>query len=146
MSDQFIKIVKVNDKEASKIRLILLGTIVFSILTVKFYPLDLLNHYFPGLFREDSSCITLNVLGVPCPFCGMSRAFGEFINFNFAGSIYYNPSSVLIILFLGIFCLAIFFLSIFKYKILFHFNRKTLMMFFVVIALIWILNIYFGHH
>lgn len=146
MFDQFIKIVKVDDKEAGKIRLILLGTIVFSLLTVKFYPLDLLNHYFPGLFREDSSCITLNVLGIPCPFCGMSRAFSEFMNFNFAGSIYYNPASVLFFVFLGIFCIAIFVLSLFKYKIVFQFNRKTLLAFFIVIATVWILNIILGHH
>ena len=146
MSDQFIKIVKVKENEAGKIRLILLGTIVFSLLTVKYYPLNLLNHYFPGLFREDSSCITLNVFGIPCPFCGMSRAFREFMNFNFAGSIYYNPSSVLLFIFLGIFCLAIFILSFFKYKIVFQFSRKTLFAFFIVIATLWILNIYFGHH
>lgn len=144
--NSFISFHKITDNDARKIRLMLLGTLALSLITVKFYPLDLLSHYFPGLFRQDSSCITLNVLEIPCPFCGMSRAFKEFMNLNFSGSIYYNPSSVLFFVFLGIFFLSIFVLSLYKYKISFHFNRKTLLAFIIVISVVWILNIYFGHH
>ncbi|HMS65984.1 MAG TPA: DUF2752 domain-containing protein, partial [Ignavibacteria bacterium] len=99
-----------------------------------------------GLFRPDSSCITLNVFGIPCPFCGMSRAFREFMNFNFKESIYYNPSSVVFFLFMSVLILSVLILSFFNYKISLHFNRKTLLLFIIVIASVWLLNIFFGHH
>ena len=100
---KFISIKETKPGEASKIRLILLGTLAFGILTVLLYPLDILAHYFPGLFREDSSCILLNATGLPCPFCGMSRGFIELTKLNLTESLYYNPSSVIFFTFIGIF-------------------------------------------
>ncbi len=143
---KFISIEKTTPEESSKIRMILLATLVFGVLTAIFYPLDLLAHFFPGFFREDSSCVLLNVTGMPCPFCGMSRALGEMIKLNFAESFYYNPSSVLFFTFIGLFGLTIFLLSFFHHKISFNFNRKTLFIFVLVLLLMWTLNIFFGHH
>lgn len=143
---KFISIEKTTPEESSGIRMILLGALVFGVLTVIFYPLDLLAHFFPGFFREDSSCILLNVTGMPCPFCGMSRALGELIKLNFAKSFYYNPSSVLFFTFIGLFGLTILLLSFFHRKISFNFNRKTLFIFVLVLLLMWTLNIFFGHH
>jgi len=143
---KFISIVKTTPAESSKIRLILLATLVFGILTALFYPLDLLSRLLPGLFREDSSCILLNVTGMPCPFCGMSRAFIELTKFNLAQSFYYNPSSVIFFTFIGLFGLTILVLSFFHRKIVFNFNRKTLLIFLLVLLSMWALNIFFGHH
>jgi len=143
---KFISIVKISPKESSKIRLILLAALVFGVITAIFYPLDLLAHFFPGLFREDSSCILLNVTGMPCPFCGMSRALGEMIKLNFSKSFYYNPSSVIFFTFIGLFGFTILMLSFFKLKISFNFSRKTLLIFVLILLLMWALNIFFGHH
>lgn len=142
----FLNFQKINPGEARNIRLILLGFIIFGIISVKFYPLDLLKVFLPDIFRKESSCIMLNVFGIPCPFCGMSHAFYEFIDFNFAKSIYYNPSSVIFFSFLGMLCLSIFVLSLFNYKISFDFSRKTLLASVLVLLVIWVLNICFGHH
>lgn len=143
---KFISILKTTHAESSKIRLILFATLAFGILTIFFYPLDLLAHFFPGLFREDSSCILLNATGLPCPFCGMSRASSEFIKMNFAGSLYYNPSSVIFFTFTGFFGLTIFILSLCNLKMVFNFNRKTLLIFIVILFSMWIMNIFYGHH
>ncbi len=143
---KLISIKEISAAESKKIRLILAGTVALSFLTAKFYPLNILNYFFPGLFREDSSCILLNLTGLPCPFCGMSRAFSEFLKLNFLKSIYYNPASVIFFTFSGMFCLAIFVLSFYNYKFSVSFNRKTLFAFIAVILVIWLLNIFYGHH
>lgn len=143
---RFLTLEKVSLKEARNIRWILLGFFCFGLITVIFYPLDLLKLIFPSVFRNESACIMLNVFGIPCPFCGMSHAFYEFINLNFIKSVYYNPSSVIFFSFLGIFSLSIFVLSLFKYKLSFNFNSKTLLASILVLLVIWILNIFFGHH
>ena len=143
---RFLTLEKISLKEARNIRWILLGFFCFGLITVIFYPLDLLKLIFPSVFKNESACIMLNVFGIPCPFCGMSHAFYEFINLNFVKSVYYNPSSVIFFSFLGIFSLSIFVLSLFKYKLSFNFNSKTLLFSILVLLVIWILNIFFGHH
>ena len=141
----FLNFKKITDKEARNIRWILLGFFAFGLITVKFYPLDLLKIVFPDVFRNESSCIMLNVFGIPCPFCGMSHAFYEFIDFNFTKSIYYNPSSVIFFSFLGMISLSIFILSIFKFKLSVNFDKKTLFFFIMLLLTMWILNVKFGH-
>lgn len=143
---RFLTIEKISLKEARNIRWILLGFFCFGLITVIFYPLDLLKLIFPSVFRNESACIMLNVFGIPCPFCGMSHAFYEFINLNLVKSVYYNPSSVIFFSFLGIFSLSIFVLSLFKYKLSFNFNSKTLLASILILMVIWILNIFWGHH
>ncbi len=142
---KLISIEKISLKESWKIRGMLFGFIIFCLLTIKYYPLNLLHKIFPVLFTDTSSCILLNVTGLPCPFCGMSHAFYEFINLNFSRSIYYNPSSVIFFTFLTFVCLSIFVLSIFKYKISVTFNRKTLFVSVLVLMIMWVLNILYGH-
>jgi len=142
---RFLTLKKVSLKEARNIRWILLGFFCFGLISVVFYPLDLLKLIFPSVFRNESACIMLNVFGIPCPFCGMSHAFFEFINLNFVKSVYYNPSSVIFFSFLGIFSLSIFVLSLYNYKLSLKFNRKTLLASILVLLIIWILNIFFGH-
>ncbi|HRI83828.1 MAG TPA: DUF2752 domain-containing protein [Ignavibacteria bacterium] len=88
----------------------------------------------------------LNITGIPCIFCGLTRSFEELINFNLANSFYYNPSSVFIFTFLAVISLSIFTLSFFNYKIRLVSGKKTLIAVTVVIAIVWILNIIFGHH
>jgi len=141
----FVRIQKISSSEAWIIRGILTGLIAFGFLITRFYPFDLVRYYFPDHFKYESSCIILNVLGIPCPFCGMSHALEEYLKFNFSGSNYYNPSSVIFFTFLGLFCLFIFILSLFNYKISVTFNKTTLMLFILAMLTIWILNIFYGH-
>jgi hypothetical protein len=143
---KLITLEKISSRDSSKVRIILFGFIAFGIFTIYFYPLDLLNKLFSGLLKQESSCLMLNIFGVPCPFCGMSRAFSEFIKFNFSKSIYYNPSSVIFFTFLGFICLSIFMLSFFNYKISITFNKKTFLISFLVLLIMWALNIFYGHH
>ena len=142
---KFLTINKVGKSEARKIRLILAGFIIFTVLSVRFYPYDILMKFFPDTFRNESTCIILNVFNIPCPFCGMSHAFYEFINFNFMKSIYYNPMSVFFFSFSGLICLSIFVLSLYNYKISVSFGRKSLILTGILLIIMWVLNICFGH-
>jgi len=128
----FISIEKISTREARKIRWILFGCIALAFVSIKF-PLPKFD-------------IMLNLFGIPCPFCGMSRAFIEFINLNFSKSIYYNPSSVILFPFLVSAALSVFMLSIFNNKVLIKFNYKTFSIAAIFILLMWVLNIFIGHH
>ncbi len=141
----FARIQKITSKEARIIRGILFCLIAFAFLATIFYPFDLVRYFFPGQFTFESSCIILNLFGMPCPFCGMSHALAEYLRFNFTKSNYYNPSSVVFFTFLGLLSLFIFVLSLFNHKFSVSFNKKTLIIFISVLLTIWILNIYFGH-
>ena len=142
---RFLTLEKVSLREARNIRWILLGFFCFGLISVVFYPLDLLKLIFPSVFRNESACIMLNVFGIPCPFCGMSHAFYEFLDLNFSKSIYYNPSSVIFFSFLGMISLSIFILSFFNYKPSVKFNKTTLVIFIMLLLTMWILNVKFGH-
>lgn len=141
----FVRIQKISYKEAWIVRGILFCIIAFAFFSTIFYPFDVIRYFFPQQFTFESSCIILNVFGIPCPFCGMSHALAEYLNFNFYGSTYYNPSSVVFFTFLGLVCLFIFILSLFNYKISVSFNKMTLTIFISILLTIWILNVYFGH-
>ena len=145
----FISIEKISSQESWKIRGILFGFIILGLISFKFSPLEILHNLFPDFFLfkgKDSSCLMLNVFGIPCPFCGMSRAFAELMKFNFSMSMYYNPSSVIFFTFLAVASLSIFILSFFNYKISVQFDRKTFLFSALVLILMWTLNIFLGHH
>lgn len=141
----FISIEKISPKEAWIIRGVLTGVIAYGLLTSVFYPLNFLHKIFPALFSENSSCIMLNVFGIRCPFCGMSHALVEFFSLNFIRSTYYNPSSVIFFTFLTLYCLSIFMLSLFNYKVVIKFSKPALITGFVLFVTMWLLNIFYGH-
>lgn len=141
-----ITVEKISPEESDKLRFILFGFIAAATASVWFTPTDLIAELFPEVFKYESSCIMLNVAGIPCPFCGMSRAWNEFTRFNFESSIYHNPSSVVFFIFSGTTVALIFVLSLFNYRIKLPGSGKTLMILSAVLLIIWILNILYGHH
>ena len=142
----FISIEKTVPSESRKIRLYLVLILIFVFLTAYLSPAKLIRQFFPDIFNRESSCILLNVSGIPCPFCGFTRSFEEVMKFNFAGSFYYNPSSVFIFTFLACLCLYIFVLSYFNYRIKIVSASKTFLTLTIVLLTVWILNVVFGHH
>ena len=142
----FISIEKTDPAESRKIRIYLVIILFFVLLTSYFSPVKLIRQFIPDLFNRESSCILLNVSGIPCPFCGFTRSFDEILKFNIAGSFYYNPSSVFIFTFLACLTLVIFVISFFNYKIKIVSANKTFLVLTIVLVTIWVVNILFGHH
>lgn len=141
----FISLKKISTHEAWKIRLILFLTIIFSLLITIFYPFNIFRYFLPEYFNKESSCVFYTFSGIPCAFCGMSHSLYELAHLNFERSIYYNPSSVIFLPFLAVTGLSIFVLSIFKYKISVNFDKKFLIISILILLLIWMLNIFYGH-
>lgn len=137
---------KITRTESDKLRFILFGFIAVTLVSIFFTPSDLVAELFPDLFKYESSCIMLNVAGIPCPFCGMSRAWKEFTKMNFTAAIHHNPSSIAFFIISGVTISAIFVLSLFNYKFKVTSTWKTLLMLTAVLFIIWILNILYGHH
>jgi hypothetical protein len=137
---------KISRTESDRLRFILFGFLAVTLVSIFFTPSDLVAEMFPDLFKYESSCIMLNIAGIPCPFCGMSRAWKEFTRMNFSAAIYYNPSSIAFFAIAGITVTVIFVLSLFNYKIRLASAWKTLLAMTTVLSIIWILNILYGHH
>ncbi len=137
---------KISRTESDRLRFILFGFIAVTLVSIFFTPSDLVAELFPDLFRYESSCIMLNVAGIPCPFCGMSRAWKEFTKMNFTAAIHHNPSSIAFFLISGVTISAIFVLSLFNYRFKVTSTWKTFITLTAVLMIIWILNILYGHH
>ena len=137
---------KITRTESDRLRFILFGFIAVTLVSIFFTPSDLVAELFPDLFKYESSCIMLNVAGIPCPFCGMSRAWKEFTKMNFTAAIHHNPSSIAFFIISGVTISGIFVLSLFNYRIRVTSTWKTFLMLTAVLMMIWILNILYGHH
>ena len=140
---------KINSKESWKIRGIIVSVVGVSLLSVFVSPYK----FFYKLLIEkgvnsvdESYCFILDVTSIPCPFCGLARGFLQFVKLNFEKSLYYNPSSLFLFVFGGLILLVVFTLSLFNYKI--YIKNYNILWFVVLIVfiIVWILNIFLGHH
>lgn len=50
-------------------------------------------------FSDLSVCIFYNYIGIPCPSCGITRAFASFINLDFRQAFWYHPLFFTVIFF-----------------------------------------------
>ncbi len=46
---------------------------------------------FEIFFHDRSNCIIQNILGFPCPTCGMTRAYKSLFSLDFKDAFYYHP-------------------------------------------------------
>ena len=88
-------------------------------------------------------CLVKEMLGIPCPGCGIIRSIIELWNFNFFGSLQYNPVGILIVI--SIFSQTIFRLLLILGHLSQKFiNRQTRIVNTVIISLLfanWIINL-----
>ncbi len=140
---------KVSSKEAWKIRLIILGIILFGFTVFTITPLEIVQNLFEGnhLFeRQESTCIMLNIAGIPCPLCGMTRSYNEFREFNISSGMYYNPLSVIVFPLIALVLAVILLASLLNYKIKILNHKLFWGSVFLLILVVWIVNIFWGHH
>jgi hypothetical protein len=142
------RLVKITDREAWKIRGIVLVVIVLGLLNVTFPVLNLLRDVlgFTGMYGDyESACIVLNVFGIPCTFCGLSRSFAALTNLDFRTAIYFNPVSIVIYPLGFIVISFIIILSFFNYKIEIIRKKTFLCVVITMFILMWLINILYGH-
>jgi len=57
-----------------------------------------------AIFFFDYECLVKSIFHIPCPGCGLTRAFLELLHFNIIGSLSYNILAIpLILYFIGLF-------------------------------------------
>ena len=115
------------------------------ILLTIYSPLEYLFHQLG--YKDSNGCPLLTLAGFPCPLCGMGRSFGALVSLDFRKSLYYNPSGIFFFTISGLVLGVVFLLGIFGYEI--KVKEGLLKLWYVfagLIAVMWVLNILFGHH
>ena len=89
-------------------------------------------------------CLFLRFIGIPCPGCGLTRAFREIFNGKFLSAFKYNILSIFIFIFL-LFSLVLFIIDIIKktnylekYLLVF---KKYYLLVLIFVLISWIVNI-----
>jgi hypothetical protein len=143
--DKYISIEKCDRRTARKIQLWVIGLTVLVGILIIYSPLEYLFHYLG--YKDSNGCPLLTLTGIPCPMCGMGRSFLALITLNFTEVFYYNPSGAFVYLISGLIILAIFILSLFNYRV--KLKNPLLKLWYIPVILlmiVWILNILYGHH
>ena len=104
--------------------------ILFFILTIAFV---LIFYHFYNIYNIGIPCIFKTITGYDCPGCGLTRANGEVIKFNFKKALEYN-SSVFIVL-----PLLIYYFSNSIYAWLFDKKKKELPKLIIVLMIIYLI-------
>lgn len=145
MNNKFYSVQPVSPSESRKIILFLAGIFIFGLLTVYNAPFEFI---FTSLgYGENNGCPLLIFTGIPCPFCGMGRVFSCITDLYIARSFMYNPLGLLFYVLLGSYLAVTFYLAIRKQKIVYtEKGRKLIWIPVAFILLMWILNIFLGHH
>lgn len=142
------KIVDITSSEAWKIRLVILGILIYGLLNLIIPFPDILRYLLggTGIYKDyESSCLMLNIFGIPCAFCGMSRSLLGFFIPDIDRIFYFNPTAIIFYPVLVIITSLIIILS-FKNKKLKPVNQKIFNWVMISLFLIiWIMNILYGH-
>jgi hypothetical protein len=141
----YVSVEKCDSKTSTRIQLWIVGICVISYLLIVYSPTEMLLSYFG--YRGNNGCTLYTFLGVPCPACGMGRSLSVILHFNFADMFYYNPSAVFVYAFVFLLLALILILSIFRYRLIL--KSKLLKLWLIpvlVLIIIWVLNILYGHH
>jgi hypothetical protein len=141
----YIRLEKCSAKDSLRIIQWLTATSVIVFVLIAYSPVEMLFDYFS--FENTNGCTLYTFFGFPCPACGLGRSLKDFAVLDFTNMFYYNPSAVLIYLIVFITITAVFFLALFRYK--FKLMPKLLKLWYIPVLLliiIWVLNVLYGHH
>jgi hypothetical protein len=145
LSNKYFSVEQCSSKERFKIILFIFLIFLTGMLGIYASPTELLFHWL-GI-ETINGCPLLTFTGVPCPFCGMGRAFVSLENFDIKSSFYYNPLGLIFYVISGTITGIVLVLSIMRKKIVL--KKPSLKLWYlpvVFLTIMWILNILFGHH
>ena len=146
--DYLIRIERIEHLQAARNRVIhfsvMMSLLLFAVLA------DFIEKLLLKLFGTSggSLCPFLNISGIPCPFCGLTRSLSSFLRGEILESFSYHPFGPILwggtALFVT-FSLALVFM---RKTILFRPNHRerTALIGMVFLLIIWSSNIFFGHH
>jgi len=97
-------------------------------------------YYLFFIKKIEIGCIFLKLFSIPCPACGLTRAFKEILNFNFIGALKYNVISIIVFIFISIFLLLNVYILITNKKVQFNITRKHVVITIVLLLISFIVN------
>ena len=136
---------KCSPQISRKILFTVIGLCIIFALLILYSPFEILFRYFG--YTDSNGCTLYTLTRVPCPACGMGHSLRAIISSDTAHWFYYNPSApVLYLLAFGSIGF-VFVLAFFDYKIK---PTPALLKFWyiavILLIVVWVLNILFGHH
>lgn len=144
-SNKFFELVKCTTAQAWKLRFWLIGLSVLLFFVILYTPFKPVLIYLG--YENTTGCPFYTLSGIPCPTCGMGRGLASIIHLDTAHIFYYNPSAIFLYAIAFLAFVSILGLSFFNYKVKLKQNILNLWPHFIIlVSLIWILNIIFGHH
>ncbi len=146
INTKYYSIIRITPQQSKRIIYILLLILVLGLLNVYFAPIKYFLNEIAGV-NSVNGCPLLTFTGIPCPLCGTGRVFSCITDLNFAESLYYNPLGLPFYIIFGFFYFAVLVLALRRQKIQLH--KPALKLWYIpvlFIALMWILNIFYGHH
>ncbi|RPI16561.1 MAG: DUF2752 domain-containing protein [Ignavibacteriae bacterium] len=145
LSNRYFEIVKCTSAHAWKIRLLIIGSVIVLTFIILYSPLKPIFQYLG--FAGSNGCLLYTFTGIPCPTCGMGRGFASIIHLDTAHLFYHNPSSVFLYIPSFLIISTVFVISLFKYEVKLKQSAYGLWkLFILLVSVIWIINILFGHH
>ena len=145
LNNKLFGIEKCTRKQSLQAMLWATGLTAAALFSIYFTPTEYLLR-LPGI-NSVNGCLLLTFTGIPCPACGMGRAFSCLTDLNISGSFYRNPSAPAFFVVSGFITAFILILSVFNYRIVF--KESALRLWYIPVILLsvmWMLNILFGHH
>lgn len=145
-NNKYYSITAITHQQNIRIFFILFLILLLGLLNVYFAPIKYFLNEIAGV-KSVNGCPLLTFTGIPCPLCGTGRVFSCITDLHFAESFYYNPLGLPFYIIFGFFYFSVLFLALQKKKIQFH--KPALKLWYtpvIFLALMWILNIFYGHH
>ena len=113
---------------------------IYLIFFILIYLLLVLNNKIPCIFKS--------IFQIPCPFCGLTRAFKELFKLNISKALFYNILSIPLFIFF-IYWFILFIKDIIKkenksFDIISNLFSKYYLIIIILVIISWILNIIHG--
>lgn len=143
--NKYFSVLPSTKKEARKIQFIIFLILAFLFINVYLAPYKHIFEHFH--IYSPNGCPLLTFTGVPCPMCGMGRSFSCLTDLYIGQSFYYNPSGLIFYIVFGYITVTVLVLSFRKKKIVL--NEPAYKLWYIPVILLvimWVLNILYGHH
>lgn len=143
----FLRIESIDHQEARRRCILLLA--ILTLVGLSLGILSLVSNIIRASFggHPQALCPFLNVTGIPCPFCGISRSLFSLLNGNLSKAVWYHPFGPALWGGAGLLGFCSFTLTLFMRKASLRLSQRVVVTSLVVVMLVaWYGNILYGHH
>lgn len=143
----FLRIEIIDHQEARRRRILFLA--ILALVGLSLGTLSFASNFFQTGFgrHPQSVCPFLNVTGIPCPFCGITRSLFSLLNGNLSKALWYHPFGPVLWGGAALLGFGSFALTLFSRKGSLRLSQRFVITSLIVVTLVaWYGNILYGHH